>query len=110
MLRCITARLMYNVHIHKRAVILSGFQCVTAKGGHGREDKKTQRPTHYLSPRQSANTQHRSEKKKGDYNRQEEEKRHFCQSCVDNFPGADLAKEAASVEHQRQPLGRFALL
>ncbi len=49
---------------------------------------------------------HRSEEKKGNSNRQEGEKQQFWQSCVDNFPGADLAKEATSVELQRQPPGR----
>ena len=53
---------------------------------------------------QTLNTEAR--RKKGEYNRQEEEKQQFWQSCVDNFPGADLAKEATSVELQRQPLGR----
>ena len=73
-------------------------------------DKKTEHPTHYLSPVSQRTLNTEAKKKKGDYNRQEEEERRFCQSCVDNFPGADLAKEAASVELQRQPLGRFALL
>lgn len=47
-----------------------------------------------ISPSQSANTKHRGKEKKGNYNRQEEEKQQFWQSCVDNFPGADLAKKS----------------
>lgn len=68
-------------------------------------DTKRERPAHYLPPSQSTNTKHRGKEEKGNYNRQEDEKQQFWQSCADNFPGADLAKEATSVELRRQPLG-----
>lgn len=81
------------------------FLCCREKGGHGHGDKKKEYPPHYFSYSQSANTKHRGKEKKGNYNRQEEERQQFWQSCVDNFPRADLVKEATSVELQPQPLG-----
>lgn len=106
MLGCITNMHPYLIHTQTYCIVIlwSLNVCGSAKGGQ-RGDKKTEHPPHYLPHRQSANTKHRSEEKKGDYNRHEEEKQQFWQSCVDNFPGADLAKEATSVELQRQLLG-----
>lgn len=104
----------YPTHPHKHPCATQTYCIVplwsikvrgSAKRGHECGDKKKEHPPHYLPHSQSANTKHRSEEKKGNYNRQEEEKQQFWQSCVDNFPGADLAKEATSVELQRQLLG-----
>lgn len=58
-----------------------------------------------ISPAVSQETLNTEAEKKGNYNRQEEERQQFWQSCVDNFPRADLVREATSVELQRQPLG-----
>lgn len=70
--------------------------CGSAKGEHGRRDKNCS-----LSLRQSVSKHWTSvqRQKKGDYDRNKKKgKQQFWHSCVDNFPGADLAKQATSVE------------
>lgn len=108
---------MCSTYIHRLTDILGHVHyiviwrinvCSDARRGHGHGDAKEKKKPILLiiSPavsQQTLNTE--LKKKKGNYSRQEEEKQQFWQSCADNFPRADLAKQATSVELQRQPLG-----
>ncbi len=107
-----------HIHTHRRIcytnILYSNslkYECVwQCKRRTWMWGQKERTPSSLSLHSQSANTKHRGEEKKGNYNRQEEEKQQFWQSCVDNFPGADLAKEATSVELPTTAIGVFGLL